>query len=82
MERMSLQFLFRRMEDGRRMGRTDGCRRMRSYAVRYARNHGADDDGEEDAEGEMKAAAAMMHSDVYGLLLLFQGSARSRDLGV
>ena len=27
-------------------------------------------DGEEDAEGEMKAAAAMMHSDVYGLLLL------------
>ena len=24
MERMSLQFLFRRMEDGRRMGRTDG----------------------------------------------------------
>ena len=55
---------------------------MRSYAVRYARNHGADDDGEEDAEGEMKAAAAMMHSDVYGLLLLFQGSARSRDLGV
>ena len=78
-ERMSLQFLFRRMEDGRR---TDGCRRMRSYAVRYARNHGADDD-DDDGEGEMKAAAAaaaMMHSDVYGLLLFggaLQGIARS-----
>ena len=26
------------------------------------------------AEGEMKAVVAMMHSDVYGLLLLFGGA--------